>query len=125
MGKDTSGNLDQPLLELFRPGYKVWVERGGTHFGDGLYYLLVNIKQYGSISRAAREMSMSYRAAWGKIKAAERDCGFQLVTTQVGGDAGGGAKLTGKGMQLLDSYGRFRQEINQTVERVFRESFTL
>ncbi|AEF93370.1 putative transcriptional regulator, ModE family [Desulfotomaculum nigrificans CO-1-SRB] len=123
MKKESGGDLNQPLVEMFRPCYKVWIERGSTDFGDGLYYLLMYVKEYGSISQAAREMGMSYRAAWGKIKKIEKNWGLKLVETQVGGDAGGGAKLTEAGAELLESFGHFRQKIEEAVERVFRESF--
>lgn len=124
MKKDNPGSFNQSLPELFQPGCKVWLERGSTDFGDGLYYLLSNVQKYGSISQAAREMSMSYRAAWGKIKRAERDWGFKLIATQVGGDTGGGASLTEDGEKLVTSFGNFRSGMDKELQRIFRESFS-
>ncbi len=124
MKKDNPGGFNQPLPELFHPGCKVWLERGSTNFGDGLYYLLINVQKYGSISQAAREMGMSYRAAWGKIKRAERDWGFKLIATQVGGDAGGGASLTEDGEKLVTSFGNFRSGMDKELQRIFWESFS-
>ncbi|AEG59037.1 winged helix-turn-helix domain-containing protein [Desulforamulus ruminis] len=123
MKKEPGEFLNKPPLELFEPGCKVWLERGGTNFGDGLYYLLTYVQEYGSISRSAREMGMSYRAAWGKIKRAEKNWGIQLVATQVGGDTGGGASLTEVGQKLVVSFGNFRTEMERAVKRIFKESF--
>ncbi|SHF19943.1 winged helix-turn-helix domain-containing protein [Desulforamulus putei] len=123
MKRDHTENGSRPLAELFQPGCKVWLESGGTNFGDGLYYLLLNVKEYGSISQAARIMGMSYRAAWGKIKSAEKNWGFKLVETQVGGDAGGGAILTREGSRLLECFGVFRSRLEKAMVEIFKESF--
>ncbi|MDO7785669.1 winged helix-turn-helix domain-containing protein [Desulforamulus aquiferis] len=123
MAQDNSRYLRQSLEELFQPNSKVWLERGGTNFGDGLYYLLLNVKEHGSISQAARVMGMSYRAAWGKIKTAEKNWGFPLVATQIGGDAGGGASLTEEGVRLVESFGEFRRQVDQAVELIFKSTF--
>ena len=108
---------------LFQPGCKIWLVCGGTNFGDGLYHLLYNVQQHGSISKAAKVMGMSYRAAWGKIKKAEKNLGFKLIETQVGGDSGGGASLTQEGSKLLLGFGQFRDRVEQAVELVFEEVF--
>lgn len=120
---DGPGNLEYPFRELFRPGCKVWLEKGEAHFGDGLYYLLINVQQQGSISRAAKAMGMSYRAAWGKIKKAEKSWGFRLVETQVGGDAGGGAKLTAKGSRLVECFSQIRDRMDKVIQEIYRECF--
>jgi len=99
----------------FQPAFKVWFEKGGAVFGEGLYDLLVGIDRSGSISGAASEMGMSYRSAWGKIRVAEKRWGIRLVTATVGGDTGGGSTLTGEARQLLE---RFRELKDQTEQSV-------
>jgi molybdate transport system regulatory protein len=111
------------MTELFQPGCKVWLISGGTNFGDGLYHLLINVNEQGSISQAARMMGMSYRAAWGKIKQAEKNWGCKLVTTHVGGDAGGGTTLTEFGSKLIKCYREFRDKMERAVQEIFEESF--
>jgi len=80
----------------FQPGFKVWLEKGGAVFGEGLFNLLVGIEKTGSISGAACEMGMSYRSAWGKIRVCEKKWGIMLVSARVGGDTGGGSTVVGK-----------------------------
>ena len=80
-------------LTGFKAEYKIWLEKDGAIFGDGLCDLLSSISGLGSIACAARELGMSYRAAWGKIRVAEKKWGIPLVVTRVGGAAGGWAKL--------------------------------
>ncbi|SHK67952.1 winged helix-turn-helix domain-containing protein [Desulforamulus aeronauticus] len=113
----------KPFGELFQPGCKIWLVCGGTNFGDGLYHLLYHVHQHGSISKAAKVMGMSYRAAWGKIKNAEKNLGFKLVETQVGGEAGGGACLTPQGSKLLQGFGEFREKVERAVTGIFQETF--
>jgi len=104
--------------------YKVWLEEGEHVFGEGLFALLREIEQEGSINRAARNLRMSYRQAWGRIKKAEKRLGFKLLLTRTGGQAGGGAELTPQGKKLLESYTRFRQQVKEAIEEAFRKNFS-
>jgi molybdate transport system regulatory protein len=55
----------------------------------------------GSISQAARDAGVSYKAAWQAIDTLTNLAGVALVERAVGGSGGGGAILTPAGMQLL------------------------
>jgi molybdate transport system regulatory protein len=59
------------------------------------------IGQSGSISEAARQAGISYKAAWQAVDTLSNLSGLQLVEKVVGGVGGGGARLTGSGQQLL------------------------
>lgn len=103
----------------FRPGCKVWLEKDGAVFGEGLYNLLLRIDRTGSLAGAASEMGMSYRAAWGKIRVAEKKWNIRLVNTRVGGEAGGGTGLTGEARALLDRYRELRDGADSLVKRLY------
>lgn len=104
--------------------YKVWLESDGeTVFGDGLSRLLSGIAQQGSISRAAFSMKLSYREAWGRIKRAEESLGVKLLIKQVGGEEGGGARLTPEAERLLDQYRKFRTEVEAAMAKIFNDNF--
>ncbi|MFZ5648255.1 MAG: winged helix-turn-helix domain-containing protein [Bacillota bacterium] len=100
----------------FRPACKIWFEKDGEVFGEGLYNLLLLIESTGSISGAASQMEMSYRAAWGKIRAAEKRWGIRLVNARVGGETGGGSKLTGEAAELVKRFGKFREEADRLLK---------
>lgn len=78
-------------------------------FGDALGHgmsdkrieILRGIGRSGSISQAAREASVSYKAAWQAIDTLTNLAGVTLVARAVGGAGGGGATLTPQGEQLL------------------------
>ena len=63
--------------------------------------ILRGIGRTGSISQAAREVGVSYKAAWQAIATLTNLAGVALVERAVGGAGGGGATLTGEGRQLL------------------------
>ena len=68
----------------------------------------------GSISQAAREVGISYKAAWQAIDTLTNLSGVALVERTVGGAGGGGARITAQGLQLLrlaDALALARQQV--------------
>lgn len=68
----------------------------------------------GSISQAAREAGVSYKAAWQAIDMLSNLAGVPVVEKAVGGAGGGGARLTAAGRQLLqagDAMARSREQV--------------
>ncbi|MBI5519390.1 MAG: LysR family transcriptional regulator [Desulfovibrio sp.] len=81
----------------------LWMERGGeTLFGLGRLQLLERIDTCGSIKGAADQLGMSYRAAWGKLRASEEALGLALVE-KVGGNKSG-CRLTPEGQRLAGAF---------------------
>lgn len=90
------------------------------HLGPGKVRLLELIDERGSISAAARAMAMSYRRAWlliDSMNAAFRD---PVITSAVGGKAGGGAALTPFGREVI---ARFRR-MEATTRKAIAADFT-
>lgn len=63
--------------------------------------ILRRVAACGSISEAARQSGVSYKAAWQAIDTLSNLAGTALVTRAVGGAGGGGAVLTPAGERLL------------------------
>ena len=74
-------------------------ERGAL--GPGKARLLELIAEHGSIAAAGRAMGMSYRRAWDLVDELNSCFGKPVITTQMGGQHGGGAALTPLG-QIRD-----------------------
>lgn len=88
----------RPVVRL-----NVWLEDAdGMLFGHGRALLLRKIEEHGSLRKAAEDLRMSYRAAWGKLKKSEEILGFPLVE-KLGGNKSG-FRLTGRGKTLMDNY---------------------
>lgn len=90
---------------------KIWIEddHGNVVFGDGRYRILDAVDRLRSLQSAARELKMSYRALWGRVKASEERLGQALVERQ-----GRGSRLTPFARKLMvrfrDLQGRIRKE---------------
>lgn len=103
---------------------KLWVEVGGEPvFGRGRRALLDAIDTYGSINRAAKEIDISFRKAWGHIKAMEERLGIKLVERRAGGKNGGGAALTDDARKFLKQYKLMEDGIREIVDKRFKEIF--
>jgi molybdate transport system regulatory protein len=103
---------------------KVWIEVGGMPvFGKGRRFLLEAIETYGSINQAAKETKISYRKAWGHIKAMEERLGFKLIERQIGGRHGGGAALTDNAREFLKKYEALEEGIEEFIDSRFRNIF--
>jgi molybdate transport system regulatory protein len=75
-----------------------------SQIGPGKARLLELIGETGSISAAGRALAMSYRRAWLLVDALNGIFEEPLVTTMLGGKAGGGARLTPFGREVLAHY---------------------
>jgi molybdate transport system regulatory protein len=84
---------------------KLWVEVAGQMaMSDAGADLLEQILACGSVSEAARRLRFNYRRAWMLVDRMNRSWPSPLVTKAVGGERGGGTKLTEMGEILLRSY---------------------
>jgi len=109
---------------LMKVKFKIWMEQDGSvAFAEGRRMLLEAVDRLGSLNAAAKELGMSYRAAWGKIKATEKALGLKLLDVTTGGKGGGGAKLTDEARELVSLYNRYMQKISLVAEKEFKLMF--
>ena len=66
--------------------------------------LLKLVDKHGSITRAAGEMKMSYRHAWGIINKINEAQGEKVVESERGGTSGGMTRITKAGRKLIQDY---------------------
>lgn len=88
----------------------------GVAIGPGKADLLEGIRDTGSISAAGRRMRMSYKRAWYLVEALNGHFGEPLVEASKGGRAGGGARLTPLGCEVLDAYRDMTALAEQAIE---------
>jgi len=81
----------------------LWLDtEDGIFFGSGRAQLLERIDTLGSLKKAAEDMGMSYRAAWGKIKQTEKVLGVRLM--EESNDRRGGYRLSEAGRMLMEKF---------------------
>jgi molybdate transport system regulatory protein len=95
--------------------YKFWLECNGKPvLGKGGVQILQQIKKEGSLTKAAANLSMSYRYVWSYMNKIEKALGEPVVDTHKGGKlGGGGAKLTEVGESLLNDYKHLEDNLHE------------
>ncbi|TRZ41962.1 winged helix-turn-helix domain-containing protein [Robertkochia solimangrovi] len=97
--------------------FKCWIEIDNEKFfGPGPAQLLALIDEMGSLSKAAREMNMSYKKAWSIIDELNQKGSTTYVILHKGGSKGGGAELTETARNVLKSYKELFSEMYQITE---------
>ena len=93
----------------------------GNEPADKRIEILRLIGESGSISQAARDAGVSYKAAWQAIDTLTNLAGVVLVERAVGGSGGGGASITLAGQKLL-SIASLLSETRKQVFASFRSN---
>ena len=104
---------------------KVWLEdpQGRIIFGLGRMRILNAVEKCGSLNAAAKDLKMSYRAVWGKIKVTEEALGKPLLVKSQGGSAGGGSTLTPYAHTLMERYLAISRIIDTQADDLFESGF--
>ncbi len=123
---------DRPLIrrETAYPSLKghIWIEGSeGAFFGYGRVALLERIREYGSITEAAKALEIPYRKAWMLIDSMNRQVPKPYVVTSAGGRKGGGTRITPEGEKAIavfwkihERFHKFLKTQDKTVKSIFR-----
>ena len=95
-----------------------------SNFGSYIAQIMELVKSTGSLSQAYKAMNLSPGKGWRIIKKTEKELGFALFETTVGGKGGGGSRLTEEGGDLLNRYKAFVHELNAEAEKLFNKHFS-
>lgn len=90
----------------------------GHEVADKRLDILRRIGDVGSISEAARDAGVSYKAAWQAIDTLSNLACTPLLERTVGGSGGGGARLTPAGLQLLQAASLLSQARFQVLSQL-------
>ena len=97
---------------------RFWLEKDNKSFlGAGRIELLKRIESTGSMNAAAKEMKMSYKAAWERLNSMNELAQEPLLKRQTGGKGGGGTKLTPYAYEIIESYERLEALHREFIER--------
>ena len=102
--------------------HKIWLERNEKPlFGRGREELLRSIDELHSLYAAAKKLKMSYRAAWGRLKASEARLGVKLTCSD---GQGKGLHLTPEAKDLLEKFDRLEHDVESFLDD-YADIFTL
>ncbi len=104
---------------------KIWLESdaGKLLLGEGRLEIFRAIERTGSLSAAARELGMSYRAVWGKIRSTEERLEVKLVNGVAGGPKHGGTTLTSEALAFIERFEEFDRRARAAVDTIAEEVF--
>lgn len=102
--------------KIFVVRSKIWIEdvEGNVVFGLGRYRILKMIRRLGSMHAAAKELQMSYRAVWMRIRTSEERMGKPLVVRK-----GKGSRLTPFAEKLMKQFKRLHSIVEEESDDVY------
>jgi molybdate transport system regulatory protein len=97
--------------------FKLWLEVDGRPIiGDGRAELLEEINKAGSLSKAAKNLGISYRHAHDLVDNLNERCGVPIIETTIGGSDGGGMHVTEYGMKLVKEFAILKKDISKYIK---------
>ena len=109
-----------PAGQKLVPGFRgrIWIDgTDGTFLGYGRVVLLERIQEYGSITRAAKSMEMSYRHAWDLVDSMNKQAKRPFVELATGGKGGGGARVTEDGERAIQLFWKFSEDFRRFIAK--------
>ena len=104
----------------------VWMTVGGEKLGGRQRIeLLRAIAERGSITQAAKAVSLSYKGAWDAVESMNHLAGSPLVERYASGQRGGGSRLTALGQQLVERFGQIESAHERFVRLLANEAIDL
>lgn len=94
-------------------------EDGEIIMGKGRMDILASIEETGSINRTAKELNMSYKSVWSKIRSTEEHFGEPVVHA----DRVTGTVLTEAGRDLLRRYRELSRQCRKADDAIFSAIF--
>lgn len=93
------------LNKKYKVKSRIWIcTSEGTFLGEGRIELLKKIEEFGSISKAAKDMKMSYKKAWELVNSMNLQSTEPIVTGKIGGKDGGGSVLSEAGKIMMKEF---------------------
>jgi len=97
---------------------RIWIDGPeGTFIGWGRVNLLEQIREHGSITKAAKSLEMAYRHAWDLVDSMNRQSKMPFVEVTAGGKGGGGARVTEEGEKAIRLFRQFAVDFKVFLER--------
>ena len=96
-------------------------EKGEKFMGIGVLWLLQRTASFGSLRKAAADMTISYTKAYNMISKLEDELGLEVLARRKGGSSRDGAQLTPFGHYLVEAYNVFQEKAKEAVKAPYKE----
>ncbi|RQS69558.1 LysR family transcriptional regulator [Burkholderia sp. Bp8963] len=113
----TDPSVSSEPLQPLELGGELWLRAGTQTLGGAARIaLLAAIGETGSITRAAKTVGISYKAAWEAIDTMNNLAGEPLVLRSTGGKGGGGTALTPRATSLIAAFRTIEREHRRFID---------
>ena len=102
-----------------KSSYRIVDEKNRIVMAKGRMEILESIQETGSINQTAKQMKMSYKTVWSKLRSTEKHLQKKIVRT----DRKHGTELTRDGKALLEQYKKMQAECIRSDDRIFKRIF--
>jgi molybdate transport system regulatory protein len=97
----------------------IWIDKDCECFLSLEYARLLSaVANEGSINAAAKKLSISYQNAWKTVDQMNRIAPNPLIICKRGGRAGGGAKITIYGLQIINEMNQIEVEFAEFLNKI-------
>lgn len=119
--QELQSHLDNHNSAILRPHVNLTVEKEKPFFDSRVKLLLYLIADMHNVKKACSHMGLSYSKAWIMLNELEKQLGWKVVERSHGGSRGGKTRLTDRGIQLLQDYQLYEENIARFVQKQFSE----
>jgi len=124
---DDMDRLDSLLKEhnehILHPFLRISIEKESMFFNSRTKLLLMLLKETHSVRNACKHIALSTSKAWSMLNKLEEELGYAVVERIHGGSKGGNTYLTKEGLEFLDKYLEFEQNVRKYAEEEFKRLF--
>ncbi len=93
---------------------RIWIQSEKKPFaGKGKIELLEKIQEYGTLTKAASEMEIPYRQAWGKIHEMNKAYELPVAIFKKGGKDHGTTEVTEFGKKVISAFRNLESELEE------------
>lgn len=97
---------------------RIWIDGvNGTFLGNGHIQLLEKISKTGSISQAAKELTMSYKKAWRLAQNINNHSSIPYIIKSAGGKKGGGSIITPAGLKAIKNFKQLNEKCGDFLQQ--------
>jgi len=120
----SNATLYSAMMENIRLKCKIWLETGEgiPNLGDGKWRLLKEIHKTGPLKQAMINLNLTYRKTWDNLNKIEKNIGFPLIQRQRGGKEGGHTGLTREGINIVELFDAFHEEIDPIIREFLQRT---
>ena len=115
--------LEKHNQHILHPFVRISIEKESLFFNSKTKLLLILIHDTNSVRSACKHIALSYSKAWNMLNALEQELGYSVVDRKHGGSNGGKTYLTKEGIEFLEKYQQFEQNVRKYAKDEFERLF--